>query len=169
MWDFFIRTGPRGKVYFTSSNYSTIFIAEARSLFAIQAFLLSLLTWKVDGFLPDLGSIFQTSRQLESSHVPEASSYVFPFSIASLLRHFFKLSTLSASHWQLDNVIGDKYSPIMQNERRYRLLLTHDYRMSIWQSFSKRRRTRRFFSYATALGPLAFSCWNRFCWVPLCK
>ena len=103
---------------------------------------------KADGLLPDLGDIFETSQQ--SSDVPDLSHLNNAVSTEgmkvpdAMYTPTPSTNTISASQSdeRLD-VIDDGYSPsspvdetfaIMQNERRYRLLLTHDYhpsRMSI--------------------------------------
>ena len=95
--------------------------------------------------MPELGDIFQTSQ--ESSEVPDphldntVSTESMKVAEATPTPSRNIISP-SQSNENL-NVIGDGYSPsspvdeaiaIMQTERRYRLLLTHDYhpsRMSI--------------------------------------
>ena len=88
-----------------------------------------------------MGGIFQTSQQL--SDVPDLIHLDNVVKVPEVMNTPTpSTNTLSQSDKHLD-VIGDGYSPsspvdetigIMQNERRYRLLLTHDYhpsRMSI--------------------------------------
>ena len=84
-----------------------------------------------------MGDIFQTTQQ---SDVPDLDNVVSTEGMTvpeAMYTPTPSTNNISYSDEHL-NVIGDGYSPspvdetiaIMQNERRYRLLLTHDYHQS---------------------------------------
>ena len=98
-----------------------------------------LIPGKADGLLPELGDIFQSPRQ---SDLPHRQSTVSTEGMMSKVMYTpalsaYPLTTISPS--QSEEYINDRYSPRspvdetvakIQNERRYRLLLTHDYHPS---------------------------------------
>ena len=117
------------------------------STFSSLIFSLSLLTWrKADDILPDLGDIFQEPQQIPSPHsestvstedvkMPEmvtytpapssrSSSFVMP-SASSSEEHHNVVDYDECDSPPLDQGVANTW-----NERRYRLLLTHEYHPS---------------------------------------